>query len=95
MRRYITYEEAVSVLAEGDAIHTFYNTGFGLVGADWSREDILDKLRRSEVIELTGETARSMGHGICAYNKNTKWQSEILFVETNEEKLAQMEANND
>ena len=93
MRRYITYEEEASILPEGDSIHTFYNPGFGLVGADWSREDILDKLRKSDIIELTGETARSMGHGMCAYNKETKWQSELLFIETDEEKLAKLESS--
>ena len=32
-----------------------------------------------------------MGHGICAYNKDTKCQSDILFVETDEERLAVLE----
>lgn len=90
-RRYITYDQAVSILPDGEYVHTFINGGFGLMGADWSREEILDKLQKSEVIELTGEKARSMGHGMCAYNKNAKWQSDLLFIETNEERLAQLE----
>lgn len=90
-KRYITYDEAVSILPDGEYIHTFINGGFGLMGADWSREDILDKLSKSEVIELTGEQARSMNHGMCAYNKDAKWQSDLLFIETNEEKLSELE----
>lgn len=91
MKAYITTEQAISVLPDGDTVHTFYNPGFGLVGADWSKEDITDKLRRSDIIELTGPAARGMGHGICAYNKDTKCQSDILFVETDEERLAVLE----
>ena len=87
MKWYLTYEEAVSLLPDGEYVHTFYNHGFGLVGADWGREEILDKLRKSEVIELTGEQARALGHGICAYAKDAKYQSEILFIETDSEKL--------
>ena len=80
MRTYITIEQAISVLPDGDAVHTLYNPGFGLVGADWSKEDIMDKLRRSDIIELTGPAARGMGHGMCVYNKDTKWQSDILLL---------------
>ena len=91
MKIYITTEQAISVLPDGDTVHTFYSPGFGLLGADWSKEDITDKLRRSDIIELTGPAARGMGHGICAYNKDTKCQSDILFVETDEERLAVLE----
>lgn len=91
MRTYITTEQAISVLPDGDTVHTFYNTGFGLIGADWSKENITDKLRSSDIIELTGPAARGMGHGICVYNKDTKWQSDILFVETDEERTAALE----
>lgn len=90
-RRYLTYDEAVSILPDGEYVHTFINGGFGLIGADWSREDILDKLSKSDVIELTGKQARSMNHGMAAYNNDAKYQSDILFIETNEEKLAELE----
>ena len=91
MKTYITAEQALSVLPDGDTVHTFYNPGFGLVVADWSKEDITDKFRSSDIIELTGPAARGMGHGICVYNKDTKWQSDILFVETDEDRLAALE----
>ena len=71
MRTYIMKEQAKSILPDGENVHTFYNASFGLIGADWSREDILDKIDKSEVLELTGETARKMGHGMCAYQKDT------------------------
>lgn len=91
MKQYVTAEQAISVLPDGDAVHTFYNPGFGLVGADWSRDDILDKLRSSDIIELTGPGARGIGHGICAYNKDAKYQSDILFIETDEARVAALE----
>lgn len=92
MKFYLNYDEAVSLLPDGDDIHTFKNAPFGLIGADWSREDILNKLKEADIaIELTGEQAKSMKHGMCAYNKNAKWQSEILFIETDEEKLTVFE----
>ena len=92
MKYYLNYEEAVSLLPNGEGIHTFYNASFGLMGADWSREEILNKLKEKDiVIELTGEQAKSMKHGMCAYSKNAKYQSEILFIETDEEKLTAFE----
>lgn len=91
MRTYITAEQAISVLPDGDSVHTFYNPGFGLVGADWSKEDITDKLRCGDIIELTGPEARGMGHGICVYNKDAKFQSDILFIETDEARVSALE----
>ena len=91
MRTYITTEQAISVLPDGDTVHTFYNLGFGLVGADWSKEDITDRLRSSDIIELTGPTTRGMNHGICAYSKGAKYQSDILFIETDEARVSALE----
>ncbi len=92
MKYYLNYDEAVSLLPNSEDIHTFYNASFGLLGADWSREEILNKLKETDiVIELTGEQAKSMKHGMCAYSQNAKYQSEILFIETDEEKLTAFE----
>lgn len=92
MKYYLKYDEAVSLLPNSENIHTFMNASFGLIGADWSKEDILDKLKQADnVIELTGESARGMGHGMCVYSKNAKYQSEILFIQTDEDKLSEFE----
>lgn len=90
IKRYLTFEEAVSLLPEGETIHTFIS-GPVLIGADWSREDILDKLYKS-TIELTGPNARGMGHGIAAYKFGSKYYEELLLIETDAEKLAEFEA---
>lgn len=94
-RRYITYEEAVFLLPDGEYVHTFYNAAFGLLGADWSKEEIIDKLRKSEVIELAGSQARAMGHGMCAYNKDTKYLKDVLFIETDADRLEKMDGDYD
>lgn len=88
-KRYLTCEEAVSLLPDGEYIHTFVSGGI-LIGADWSREDILDKLQKS-TIELSGPSARGLGHGICAYTKDGEKLKGVLFIETDEEKLAKFE----
>ena len=91
MKTYITAEQAISVLPDGDSVHTFYNSKFGLISADWGKEDITKKLRRSDIIELTGPTARGMNHGICAYSKDAKYQSDVLFIETDEARVSALE----
>lgn len=87
MRKTITADVAIELLPDSDNIHTFINMPLGLVGADWSKEEIIDKLKRSDTIEITGECARRMDHGLAVYNKDAEWQSDILFVETDKEKL--------
>lgn len=91
MRKYITAEEAISLLPDKDSIHTFYkfyNVMSTLFGADWSRADVIKELNKpGMVIEIAGELARGMDHGIAAYPKDAKRQSEVLFIETDKEKL--------
>lgn len=91
MKYFLTAEQAEQLLPEGDTVHTFYNNGPMLTGADWSRNEIIDKLKHSDHIELTGESARAMKHGMCAYNDGAKL-SNVLFIETVEEKVAALES---
>ena len=87
MRRFITPEEAEALLPDGNEVHTFYQMGNTLVGADWDKTEIIEELSRNDRIEIVGEEARSMGHGLAVYNHDTKWQSDVLFVETDTDKL--------
>lgn len=87
---FLTMEQAKSVLPDGDSIHTFVNPGFGLVGADWSRKDILNRLRSVNRIEICGDNAKRMGHGICAYNDGCAHDS-VLFIETDMGSLEKLE----
>lgn len=36
-----------------------------------------------------------MGHGLCAYNDSAKYQSEILFIATDMDRLEQLETGLD
>ena len=87
MRRYITADEAISLLPDKSEIHTFINTPRTLLGADWSREDVIERINTADKIEIAGEQARSMGHGLAVYDDSAKYQSDILFVETDKDKL--------
>ena len=87
MRRFVSAEQAAILIPNGDEIHTFYQMGNALVGADWDRESILQKFHECDRIEIAGDSARSMGHGLAVYKSSTKWQSEVLFVQTDEQRL--------
>jgi len=74
-RRVLTKEEVISMLPDGN-IHTFRQAGNTLIGADWERNSMLKAINKYEV-ELTGEQAASMGHGM-AFCDDLGW----VFVQT-------------
>lgn len=82
----LTYDQAVAMLPDGDMIHTFMNPNGGmLIGADHSRESILNTLKTGRP-ELAGEAAKSMGHGIVVFLKvvgNDLYDP--LFIQTKED----------
>ena len=79
-RVFLTYEEAIALLPDGDTIHTFLNPAVDvLLGADWSRESILRGLRDGKP-QLAGEYAIRAGHGLVFMYKD-----EYIFVETRQE----------
>ena len=87
-KKIISAEEAIALLPTGETVHTFYNAPFGLIGADWDRKDIIETLKKADnILELTGEVARSLDHGICVYVKGCNNQSDVLFIKTDPEKL--------
>ena len=74
---YLTYDEAVALLPDGEQIHTFLDGGLALIGADWDRQQVLDLLAATSQREVTGPGAQSMGHGLAAYR-----DGEPVFIET-------------
>ena len=92
-KKFITVEQFASVIKikkedDGEFVHTFRNSGNMLIGADWSKEKILEKAAEyAKTIELTGEQARAMKHG-AAFEDDAGY----VFVETDEEKLKALEA---
>ncbi len=72
----LPFDEAVKLLLDGDTIHTFRNPGAGMmIGADWSRESLLDAMRKADEIQVTGRHAQAMGHGLVIDNGG------LLFIE--------------
>lgn len=61
-------------------IHTFRNSGFMLIGADWQRR-ILHAAMRKYGVELSGEQATAMKHGLVLIDDHGP-----LFIETREQK---------
>ncbi len=72
----LSKEDARKCLVDGERIHTFRGTGFTMIGANWDREDILTTIEEYDV-EISGEIAQSMKHGICLKDHHG-W----LFIET-------------
>lgn len=68
--------EAIEMLPDTEKIHTFRQCGPMLLGADWDKENIIETINNHDV-EITGEQAQSMGHGIALHD-DKGW----LFIET-------------
>lgn len=78
-RRILTRSEADELMPPGEYVHTLMQApaaGLVLMGADHDRESIL-KLADDGKLELAGEAARGMKHGIAALDKPY-----AFFVET-------------
>lgn len=83
-KRFLTADEAISLLNDGESIHTFVNpNGAMLVGADWDRKDVIKILKKnSGEIEIGGNTCREMKHAIVVWRGD-----DPLFIEHNEERM--------
>lgn len=74
-RKILTYEEAEQMLPDSETVHTFRQAGFGLLGANWSRSEILTAIKEFGA-ELSGEHATNMNHGLVVHDHS------YLFIET-------------
>ena len=74
----LTTEQALDYLPEGDYIHTFRSGGMTLIGCDIKRKEIIKAIETHEV-ELSGEMATGMKHGICLVDDHGP-----LFIATKE-----------
>ena len=80
---FITPQQAISLLNEGDEIHTFRNTGGFLLGCNYDRESLIELLEaNSDKIEIAGEQATQLKHGVVLEDDKG-----YLFIETNEQNL--------
>ena len=81
-RRFITPDEAIKLLGDAKEIHTFRSGSMMLIGADRSRESVIDALRSNpQSIEIGGEQCRAMGHGLVVDSGGP------LFIEVDKDVL--------
>lgn len=86
-RRYITPDEAMNLISDGDDVHTFRNSSGFLLGCDVSRKSIEQIFKDNpDKIEIGGPTSRTMKHAIVVEDSVG-----LLFIEHNEEKLNQFD----
>ena len=81
-RQFITREKADAMMPAGERVHTFMQAagpGTVLLGCDVDREQIL-KGADDALVELAGETATKMNHGLCWYDNGRP-----VFVATKQE----------
>lgn len=78
-REFITPKQAIEMLPDGEFIHTFRNPRGILVGADWSRQDILEAIHKAgkENLEIGVEQCQRMNHGLVLWEGN-----DPLFIAT-------------
>lgn len=75
------------ILLNNGQVHTFYNPGWGLIGADHSKKNILKDIENAERLSLAGDQAQNMGHALAILSKDCKTQDDILFVETKKKEV--------
>lgn len=63
-RHILTIDEAISVLPDGDYLHTTIANGVPL-GADWSRDAVIAHIRKAGSAQISGPIMMGMRHGLC------------------------------
>lgn len=83
-RLFITKKQAIGLLPKGKQVHTFVNPNGMLIGADWSKKELIEKINNSKDndLEIGGETCKGLKHALIMHSDNR-----VLFVETDMEKV--------
>lgn len=86
-RKILTIEQAIDILPQNDKIHCFVNAEFGLIGADWDKEKVVETLKEAEFVEIGGEQCKALKHALICIPKNAKRQSDLYFFESRVDKI--------
>ncbi|MHB0967423.1 MAG: hypothetical protein ACYC36_13320 [Bellilinea sp.] len=80
---FLTVEQAIAMLPNTEEIHTFCSLGFGVLGASWTREEVIGLIENAPEggIRLAGETATKMGHKLAVVEAKGR----VHFIETTPE----------
>lgn len=79
----ITVDEAVSLFKSPKSAHSINVIGCSIMGFEWSIPGATIKLEECTDLQIAGDTARGMGHGIAA----TEPDGQFIFFEHDEAKL--------
>ena len=75
-RTVVPFNEAKKRLPAGSMVHTFRESGFMKIGADWAKKDVLAIMKKHEISE-TGPMAQATNHGLVIFD-----ESGYLFIAT-------------
>lgn len=91
MKIFLTPEQAIDLLPDKETIHTICTPGLRLLfGSDWTREELIEELKKPNMtIEVVGNMARGLGHGICMYPPQPCYD-QLRFIETDMDKLNEL-----
>lgn len=79
----ISLEEAKNRLPSGTIVHTYRQSGYMIIGADWEKRELLRVMKKYKIRE-TGGMAKRMDHGLAILD-DRGW----LFIAT--KKLTEIE----
>lgn len=85
----LTPEEAESILADGEHIHSYANPAGGLMlGCDHGRLAVIAGFKTAHAIELGGDNCKRMNHALVVWTEPTR----LLFFQTDPAKVEALEA---
>lgn len=87
-RIFLTKEQAISTLPIEKEVHTFTNPGGMLVGMDYPKDAIIEKINNSgdEDLEIGGKNCKNLKHALIIHLSNFN-----LFVESNMNRIEEIE----
>lgn len=83
----LTKLQAIDLLGDREYIHTTFNPIMNvLLGADWSRQELIDEINKAPKIQIGGPNCKALGHGLVIWTDKAP-----LFVEVDKIKLQALE----
>lgn len=75
---FLTPLQAQALLPDKEEIHVYANPAPSvLLGADWSRQEVIKEIADAEEREVTGPIAQKAGYGLSVLGKYGRW-----FIQT-------------
>lgn len=84
-KQFLTIEQFEKVLdvTPEKTVHTFRDSGFALIGADWSKNKLVKTAKHyQDSVQVSGPAARESGHGVVFRD-----DLGYVFCKTNTKKL--------